>query len=299
MISTAFGIRRLSLIRLFLIAWLVLAAGVHAQAGIPDSSFSSADTSSYVNAPSGSVAALGPGDVVQVNVYGQPDLSSRVTVDLDGDITLPLIGSISVNGLSPTTLARHVEQALSDRKFVVNPRVSVDVVAIRSRVVSLMGEVVRPGRYPIENNLSLLELLAQAGGTREGAADNALIIRRSNAVEEEAARLERPIGNRHNPQLLSTIQDEPLEAGDVVIVPPAPRFYVYGEVTRAGAYPIEPGLDVMRALSLAGGLTPRASERRIYINRTDPETGKKESIKATLEDEVLPGDVVQVNERIF
>lgn len=298
MISTTSSARWLSLIGLFLISWLMLASGARAQTAIPAADISAAGTDSYVHAPSGSVATLGAGDVLQVNVYGQPDLSSRVTVDLAGDVTLPLIGPISVNGLSPTTLARHIEQELHNKKFVVNPRVSVDVIAVRSRVVSLMGEVVRPGRYPIENNLSLLELLAQAGGTREGAADNALIIRRSDS-DNEPTRMERPIGSRHNPQLLSTIQDETLEAGDVIIVPPAPRFYVYGEVTRAGAYPIEPGLDVMRALSLAGGLTPRASDRRIYINRTDPDTGKKESFKATLEDEVLPGDVVQVNERFF
>ncbi|SPU50219.1 capsular polysaccharide export protein [Bordetella trematum] len=95
------------------------------------------------------------------------------------------------------------------------------------------------------------------------------------------------------------MQDTELEPGDVVFVPQAPRFYVYGEVGKPGAYPIEQGLNVMRALALAGGLTPRASDSRIDLNRTDVLTGEVTEKRVKLTDAIQPGDVLHVNERFF
>jgi len=93
-------------------------------------------------------------------------------------------------------------------------------------------------------------------------------------------------------------QDLELQAGDTVYVPRAPEFYVYGEVQRAGAYRLEPGLRVMQALSLGGGLTPRGTARAPRIHRRMPD-GSVAVLEARLADPVLPGDVIEFRESLF
>ena len=92
--------------------------------------------------------------------------------------------------------------------------------------------------------------------------------------------------------------DLQLEAGDVIFVPEAPVFYVYGAVQRAGMYRLEPATTVRAALSVGGGLTPRASQRRIEIHRRTPD-GKVREMKASLSDQLQPDDVVFVKESLF
>ncbi len=245
----------------------------------------------------GAVTAVGPGDVLHIVVFGQSDLTSHVTVTADGEITVPFLGVLKVANESPSVVARRIEQGLREGGYLRNPQVSVEVAQVRSRVASIIGEVQRPGRYAIEGRLTLLELLAQAGGVRTGAGEEAVLIRRSTQEGQAEQRLELTVGNRNEPA--KVIQDIDLEPGDVVYVPLVSRFFIYGEVGQPGAYPMEKGMNVMRAVSLAGGLNARASQRRISIKREDAETGEIRSIKATLEDPVLVGDVVYVDERWF
>lgn len=244
----------------------------------------------------GAVRVLGPGDTVVVTVFGQPDLSARVTVTADGTITLPLLGEASVAGYSPARLGRLVAEALRQKGYLNEPQVAVEVVQVRSQVVSLLGEVQRPGRYVLAGELTLLQLLAQAGGLQDDAGDVAVVMR-ANPAGGPAYRFEVPLSPRQEPW--QQLYDMPLAAGDVVQIAQQAQFFVYGEVNNAGAYFMQPGVTVMRALALAGGLTPRASERRVEIRRTDPVTGRVESLRASLDTEVLPGDVVYVNERFF
>lgn len=252
--------------------------------------------------PVGGISAVGPGDTLQVTVFGQPELSATITVSVAGNIVVPVVGSIAVNGMSPATVAGKVAAGLRSKNYLQDPQVSVEVLQVRSQMTSILGEVMRPGRYPLEGELSLLELLAMAGGLKETADDTAVLLRKStspNAVEPGASqsRLELYVGGRQ--ALSRAVQDVPLVAGDVVYIGPAKRFFIYGEVARAGAYPMEDGLTVMRAVSLGGGLSQRASERRITINRKVPGTEREETLKATLTDPVLPGDVIHVDERFF
>ncbi len=260
-----------------------------------------ADALSYVAADERvtgkAVSAVGPGDLLRIVVLGQPELTTDVTVTATGEVTAPFLGTISVNNLSPEAIARLIEKGMKDGGFLRSPQVVVEVTQVRSRLASIYGEIQRPGRYPIEGSLSLLELLALAGGVKTGADDKAVLMRRAVVPGQPREQYEYPVGNRIVPT--REVQDVELQPGDVVFIPTAPRFYVYGEVGQPGAYPAEQDLNIMRAIALAGGLNARASEKRILIRRVDEFTGEMQDIPASLKDPVLPGDVIYVNERWF
>lgn len=254
-------------------------------------------TMSMSEVEGGAVAAVGPGDTLYLTVYGRPELSVQVTVDVDGNIVVPFIGPVKVATLSPSEIGRRLAEQMKTQGFLRDPQIAVEVVKVRSRMVSLLGEITRPGRYPLEGQMTVLELLALAGGLKDLAEDHAVVLRRGATPDAAQQRLQVTVGNRQMPSL--QIQDMSLQPGDIVYVPQVARFFVYGEVGKSGAYPMEAGLDVMRALSLAGGLSARASDRRIDISRKDATTGETRKLRVRLTDPVLPGDVIHVDERIF
>ena len=244
----------------------------------------------------GAISVVGPGDTLYMTVFGQPELAAQVTVGAEGDITVPFLGSISASGQSPAAIGRRIAEGLEQKGYLRNPQVSIEVVKVRSRIASVLGEVERPGRYPLEGQISLLELLAMAGGAKVDAADTAVVMRRG-VGDKPATRLEVRVANRQSPG--REIEDLTLQPGDVVYLVQVPRFYVYGEVNRAGAYPLNTELNVMRALSVAGGVTARGSERRIELRRTDPKTGEVFKSRAQATDAIQAGDVIYVDERLF
>lgn len=243
-------------------------------------------------------ARVGPGDVLRVTVFGQRDLSAEVGVNDKGILTLPLIGGLDVTGLSTSEIAARVADALRAGQYLRDPEVSVEAVQLRSQMVSVLGEVSRPGRYPIPGHLSVLELLATAGGLTAQADQSVTLLRRKTGQNdtESDARIPILLGETHATERHQL--DVELNSGDVVYVNRKKLFYIHGEVHRPGSYPIEPDMNVMRAIALGGGMTQRASQRRIYINREVPAQGVRE-MKAKLTDPVLPGDVVYVNESLF
>lgn len=273
---------------------VVAGAAAGRAAGAPAAGLAPAGDDAMEQAVNGAIGAVGPGDTLGINIMGTGGAQARVTIDADGQVVVPMLGNLRVSGLTPSAIGKRIEQGLRNKGFMTDPQVAVEVLTLRSRIVSVLGQVERPGRYPIEGHLSVLELLAMAGGTSGGAGDVATLVRRADGGNQ---RLNLYVGNRQSPS--QTVQDTELQPGDVIFVPEAPRFYVYGEVGKPGAYPVEQGLNLMRALSLAGGLTPRASDSRIDINRTDVLTGKVTEKRVKMTDAVQPGDVIHVNERIF
>lgn len=243
------------------------------------------------------VSAVGPGDMLRIVVLGQPELTTEITVTASGQITAPFLGTINVENLSPEAIARKITKGMKDGGYLRSPQVVVEVMQVRSRLASIYGEIQRPGRYAIEGSMSLLELLALAGGVRTGADEKAVLMRKTTVPGQPREQLEFPVGNRSVPT--REVLDVELQPGDVVFIPTAPRFYIYGEVGQPGAYPAEQDLNIMRALALAGGLNPRGSENRILIRRADEFTGEMQDISVQLSDPVLPGDVVFVKERWF
>src|SRR5258706_1228578 len=237
---------------------------------------------------------IGEGGSIRVTVFQVPDLTTEARVSERGAISFPLIGEIVIAGLSPADAEARIAERLAKGKFVMNPQVSVNVTRVRSRQVSVLGQVARPGRYPMEDARSnLIDMLAMAGGISPGGDENVTaIISRDGPV----SRLEIDVADMYRTGDFS--QNIQMQNGDTIFVRRAPVFYVYGEVQRAGAYRLEPGMTVMQALSLGGGITPRGTDRGISIYRHA--TGQaSRKLDAQLSDPVKPDDVIHVRESLF
>lgn len=225
---------------------------------------------------------LGPGDTVHVTVFGQPDLTSDARVSDRGTLDLPLVGPVKVGGQTPADAAGTIAAALKKGEFLKHPQVTVALTAVRSQQVSVLGLVVRPGRYPLEEaHLKVPDILAAAGGVAPGGADTVTVIRNGEARKVRAL-----------------ARDFELKGGDTVHVERAPVFYIYGEVTHSGAYPVGANMTVMQAISVGGGITPRGSERRVKLRRAGAD-GKVVESDANLQDIVKADDVIFVKESIF
>jgi len=112
---------------------------------------------------------LGEGDVVHIVVFQNPDLTTEARISERGAINFPLIGEVTIGGLAPSDAEARIAQQLSRGKFVVRPQVNLTVLQVRSRQVSVLGQVGRPGRYPLDDvGNNLIDVLALAGGITPG-----------------------------------------------------------------------------------------------------------------------------------
>ena len=225
---------------------------------------------------------LGVGDTVHITVFGQPDLTTDTRITERGTVQVPLAGEVKVTGMSPAQAAGQVAKSLKDGKFLKEPQVSIALTTVRSRQVSVLGMVTRPGRYPLDTTSpAVQDVIAAAGGIAPGGGDSVTVIR--NGETQKIDLLSKPFT---------------LEGGDTVYVEKAAVFYVYGEVARAGAYPVTPGLTVMQAISVGGGITPRGSDRRIKLRRPGTD-GNMVETDAKPQDVVKADDVIFVKEALF
>ena len=234
--------------------------------------------------PSGAKASdkLGVGDAVHVTVFQQPDLTIDARVSERGTITMPLVGEVKVAGLSASEAGSHIASELKGGKYLKNPQVNVAVTTVRSRQVNVLGLVPRPGRYPLDDTTSrLADVIAAAGGVATGGSEVITVIRdgQPQKVDVMAKAFE-------------------LKNGDTVQVERAPVFYIYGEVTRAGSYRLEPNMTVMQALAAGGGITPRGSESRLILRRPAA-NGKYVENSVGLLESIKADDVIYVREALF
>ena len=245
--------------------------------------------------------AIGPLDVLEIQVFEQPDLSGRYTVGTDGSISFPLIGRIDADERT----ARGLEELLGERLaagFLRDPRVNVTVTEYRSRRVFILGEVSAPGAYPLAVPMTLIELLALAEGSTKLASTEAMVLRGA-ALPAEPPRPQESSGSdalRVDLEALAQgdlSQNVTLRHGDTVFVPRVAVAYVFGEVRKPGRYEIRDDTTVLHALTLAGGTTAFAAVNRVRIVRTV--NGEQVETPAALSDLVRPGDVVRVPERFF
>lgn len=236
---------------------------------------------------------IGPGDALRVLVFQQPDLSLELRVSESGRITYPLLGVVAVGGLTARELEAALESGLREGRFVRQPQVSVSVLQVRGHQVSVLGQVGRPGRYPVDApGLRLSELLAQAGGVIPTGADRLVLV---GLRRGQPWRLEVDL-----PQLfVAGGGDEPeVMGGDVVFVERAPLVYVYGEVQRPGALRLERDMTLLQALAAGGGPTLRGTERGLRVHRRGAD-GRWVVMRPALDAALQPGDVVQVPESLF
>jgi polysaccharide export outer membrane protein len=237
---------------------------------------------------------LGAGDQIYITVFGQPDMSAEVTVNDNLQVTLPLVGSLKVGALTPPMLERLIAKRLKEGEYLLNPEVSIQVRQVRSQVMSVLGEVQRPGRFVLAGKMTVLDALAMAGGMTPRADQTVVLIRRDASKIGGSSSQEMNLSLKH---LLDSRRAElnlELRNDDVLFVAQQKSFYIFGEVRKPGSYPMELDLNVMRVLALSGGVTERGSIKRIRIHRQGQDQ-KMTEIRPSLSELIEGGDVVFVD----
>src|ERR1700730_12330768 len=238
---------------------------------------------------------LGEGDIVGIGVFQTPDLTPDARISERGSISFPLVGEVVIGGLTPADAEARIAQQLSRGKFVCRAQGNLSVLQVRSRQVSVLGQVGRPGRYPLDDvSSNLTDILALAGGINPSGDDNVVVMLNRNGKPTRTS-IDVPAMYRTG-DLSHNVR---LQNGDVIYVERAPQFYIYGEVQRAGAYRLDPDMTVMQALSVGGGLTVRGTLRELEIHRRMPDGQIQDLSAVRLTDPVQPNDVVLVRERLF
>jgi polysaccharide export outer membrane protein len=242
-------------------------------------------------APTGT---LGAGDLLRVTVYGHPDLESVERVAEDGAISFPLVGEVQVAGMTEREVESALARELRQRQVIRNPEVNVTVEEYRGNSVSILGNVANPGVYGISRDGTLVDAIAEAGGLTEEAGRLAIVTKAGNGSDSKTTVDLADLLERGNISL-----DVVLGDGDRVFIPPAPRFYIYGQVNRPDSYRLEKGMTVMQAISVAGGLTGVGTERGLTIKRSGPNPEEPATIPADITTSVKEGDVIFVRESLF
>jgi polysaccharide export outer membrane protein len=237
---------------------------------------------------------LGPGDVVHITVYNNPDLTTEAEIAGNGTITFPLIGTIKIGGLSTTAAQAKIARSLRHGNFIPNAQVNLLVTQYRSQQVAVLGAVNKPGKYPITRPSTVTDLLAEAGGVRADGAQIITVTRHDadGKVVHDHIDVSRVLTSGRS------VNDEKVTAGDIIYVPTAPVFYIYGQVQKPGAYPLKANITVREALAISGGLTIRGTENGIRIDHRGPD-GKVITEEAPLSTVLHPNDVVHVPESWF
>ena len=237
---------------------------------------------------------LGQGDVVRITVYQNPDLTLETRVTEAGVISYPLLGNIRIGGLSVTAAEKLVADGLRGGNFVKQPQVNVVVVQVRGNQANVLGQVNRPGRYPIEAaDMRLTDLLAAAGGTSASGSDVVIVTGTRNG---QRFRVEVDLPGLFTANAKDT--DLLIQNGDVVWVERQPLVYIYGEAQRPGPMRLERGMTLMQALSGGGGLTQRGTEKGIRVHRKAAD-GSVIVITPPMDARMQDGDVVYVRESLF
>ena len=245
---------------------------------------------------------IGAQDVLTIQVFDQPDLGGKYSVEADGTFSFPLIGRVKAGGMTLRSFENELKKKLADGYFR-NPQVTVAIEQYRSQRVFVMGEVRSPGPVPLTGGMTLIEALARAGSTMPSASGEVAIVRAPQGAsgpvlpngDDEVTEIARASIRDLEAGVLK--QNIELRDGDTIFVPRAESAYVFGQVKNPGAYAIQKDTTVLQALSLAGGVTENGAMNRIKIVRIVD--GVKVELKMKLTDTVKPGDTVIVPERYF
>lgn len=264
-------------------SFLLLSAMTSLQAQVPGQA-----------APPNADYRLGPGDAIGVQVFQNPDLSVDARVSENGVISYPLVGSVQLGGLSIAEAEKKIADALRRGGYVRSPQVNIILRQVRGNQVAVLGQVNRPGRFPLETfNTRVSDMLAAAGGVTPGG-DDVLILTGQRQGQAFRRVIDIPgLFLNQKPE-----EDVVLAGGDTLFVNKAPVFYIYGQAQRPGPYRIERGMTVMQALAQGGGPTARGSQNRLMLHRRDA-AGKVIETVPQLTDTVRAEDVIYVRESIF
>ncbi len=238
---------------------------------------------------------IGAGDTIRITVYQSPDLSLETRVNEGGAISYPLLGRVQLAGLSVTAAEQHIAQELKRRDFVKDPQVIIVVTQVRANQVNILGQVGKPGRFPLDlAGMRLTEVLALAGGVVAGAGSDTIVVTGSRDGKPFRREIDLPrlfaAGNLGDDMVIAP--------GDTVWVDRAPQIYMYGEIQHPGTMRLERGMTVMQAVAAGGGATPRGTLKGLKVTRRGPD-GKTQTIEPSMEDTLRDGDVVFIRESLF
>jgi polysaccharide export outer membrane protein len=256
---------------------------------------------------------LGPEDELEIRVWNHDDLTRRMRVGLKGTITYPFVGEVRAQGRTIQELQKELEGKLGP-KYIVDPIVTINVLEYKSQKFFVVGNVQKPGTYPLTKPIKVTEGISLAGGLSGGGGKTlsgavAIIVRARPGEKPDQPRLpdKTPTGEKITVSLSAGLAGDPkhnldIKTGDTIYVPNL-SFYVSGEVKRPGRYPYEENMTVLMAVTTAEGLTDKASSRGLYIIR--PQEGEKDKgqdkdkIKVKMSDPIHPGDTIVVPESFF
>lgn len=264
---------------------------------------------------------IGPGDLIDVRVFGHPEMSGERRVDTFGRIRLPFLEEMQAACLTEAQLAKLIEEKY--RKYLRAPQIDVLVKDYQSQPVAVMGAVGHPGRFLLQRRVRLLEILALAGGANAGAGNSLHLIRSKDydfcAQAKEPPPPAAEAANKADDDKLfdgtfmvvnlrdllngGAAANLFVEPGDVISVPEADQIFMTGGVMRPGPIPLRQAITLLDAIGMAGGFYPDAAKNRIRVLRQVP-GGKerKEEIydyeaiqKRKAKDVVLqPNDLIEV-----
>jgi polysaccharide export outer membrane protein len=241
---------------------------------------------------------VGPTDILKVTVFNEPDLTVSVRIDDDGSIAYPLLGRLAVGGRTVRDIEDMLRKLLLDG-YVRNPQISVEVEQFRSRTIFIVGEVRNGGKYPLQGEMTLLEVLALAGSVTPEASSEISVLRPKSktilgpASPDDAVEILR--ANLEDMKTGKMSANIPLQDGDTIYVPPAERFYVSGLIRNPGSFKYVRGITVQQAIAVAGGLSERGSDRGVKLRRVTGDQQKLMDVKLT--DVILPGDTIIIRQR--
>ena len=216
--------------------------------------------SSMANSPA---IDIGPGDLLDIEVFDTPELSTHVRVTQDGFANLPVIGRIELSGLNADQAARAIEDEFRRRNLLLEPHVTVFITEYASQGATVSGEVRQPGIYPTLGKRRLLDMLAIAGGLSSTAGKTVSIIHRDDPDHPQNIRLQA------TPNHLGAQQNPEVFPGDTIVVAKAGVVYIVGDVAKAGGFLVDNNepLSTAQALSLAGGPNRTASLSKTRLIR--------------------------------
>lgn len=227
---------------------------------------------------------IGPRDVLKITVWGQPDLSQNYNVSAEGTIVFPLIGEVQAAGLTEGQLGQKLVNLL-EKDYLVNPQVMVAVTEYKSKKVLVLGEVKNPGTYPLTGNITLLEVVSQAGGFSATGGKQLVLLRPyqqvAGAGQTAASGTTIRRLNIERVQAGDNTENILVEDGDTIFIPKANAFFVLGEVAKAGTYTLEKDTTILEAVTIAGGFTTKASPSGTKVIRKLPD-GKQETVPVDL-----------------